>query len=229
MTTNPNTNNKLNTAPNSPNNLITQKHIAEMEQRYRATFINSLSGYKSANLIGTVSTSGVTNLAVFNSVFHVGANPPLLGMVFRPHTVRRDTLENILDHGQYTINHIHAGITEQAHQTSAKYDENESEFDATGLNPFYTPEFNAPYVKESYINIGLQCREVIPVKANDTIIIIGEILEVICPSSAIQEDGFIKLEKLHGTAINGLDSYYLPSKIARYSYATPQSALTQKD
>ena len=78
--------------------------IDAMAQRYRANFINSLSGYKSANLIGTCNEQQQTNLAIISSVVHIGANPPLMGMIMRPHTVTRDTLGNIKQTGLFTIN-----------------------------------------------------------------------------------------------------------------------------
>ena len=53
--------------------------ISQMEQRFRASFINSLGGFKSVVLVGTANESGETNLAIFNSLFHIGANPPLCG------------------------------------------------------------------------------------------------------------------------------------------------------
>ena len=37
--------------------------IDAMAQRFRANFINSLSGYKSANLVGTCNEQQQTNLA----------------------------------------------------------------------------------------------------------------------------------------------------------------------
>ena len=52
--------------------------IDALEKRYRTNFINSLSGYKSANLLGSINSSGQTNLALMTSVFHVGANPLLI-------------------------------------------------------------------------------------------------------------------------------------------------------
>ena len=100
-----------------------------MEQRFRAQFVNSLSGFKSACLVGTQNSNGQTNLSIISSIFHVGANPPLLGMIIRPHSVRRDTLENIQQTGVYTFNQVNSRIIAQAHQTSARYDESESEFD----------------------------------------------------------------------------------------------------
>ncbi|MFT6737257.1 MAG: flavin reductase (DIM6/NTAB) family NADH-FMN oxidoreductase RutF, partial [Kangiellaceae bacterium] len=75
-----------------PIKIFNERAILDLPQRTRANFINSLSGFKSANLIGTQSIEGVNNLSMVSSVFHVGANPPLIGMLIRPHTVKRDTL-----------------------------------------------------------------------------------------------------------------------------------------
>ena len=56
--------------------IITKENILQFEKLYRTNLFNSLSGFKSANLIGTISKEGKTNLAIFSSVIHVGANPP---------------------------------------------------------------------------------------------------------------------------------------------------------
>lgn len=45
--------------------------------------------------MGTVNKIGHTNLAIFNSVIHIGANPPLMGFISRPNSGERHTLENI--------------------------------------------------------------------------------------------------------------------------------------
>ena len=55
--------------------------IESWERFYRANFINSLTGFKSVNLIGTVNTTGQANLGIFSSIVHIGSNPPLLGYV----------------------------------------------------------------------------------------------------------------------------------------------------
>ena len=113
---------------------FTKQVIAGLENRYRAHLINSLSGFKSANLIGTQDSNGQTNLAIVSSVFHLGAHPPLVGMIIRPHSVPRHTLENLLATKQYTINHVNKDIYNKAHQTSARYEKDKPEFDATGLS-----------------------------------------------------------------------------------------------
>ena len=55
--------------------------IDSLEVRYRATLINSLTGVRPAVLVGTRSGSGNNNLAIFNSLVHIGADPPLNGLL----------------------------------------------------------------------------------------------------------------------------------------------------
>ena len=71
---------------------ITQKGLVEMNRIERLNLINSLSGIKPANLIGTINEDGTENLAIFSSVVHLGSNPALFGFVLRPRgEVRRHT------------------------------------------------------------------------------------------------------------------------------------------
>jgi flavin reductase (DIM6/NTAB) family NADH-FMN oxidoreductase RutF len=195
--------------------------IMQLPSRYRANLINKVSGYKPANLIGTKSKSGQTNLAVFNSVMHIGANPPYLGFILRPTTVERHTYENIKETGVYTINQITTKIHQQAHQTSAKYERGVSEFDAVGLTEFYQNDFHAPFVAESHIKIGLSFQEEQLIQCNDTRLIIGKIEHLILPESAILEDGDVVLEDLDTAAVAGLYNYYKPEHLGKYGYAKP--------
>ena len=80
-----------------------QADIENLEKRYRTTFINSLAGFRQAVLVGTKSKSDLTNLAIFNSLIHLGANPALFGLISRPDVVQRDTYKNILDTKSYTL------------------------------------------------------------------------------------------------------------------------------
>ncbi|MFC3031242.1 flavin reductase family protein [Pseudoalteromonas fenneropenaei] len=200
---------------------ITKSDLNNMDERYRAKLINSVSGYKSANLIGSIDDAGQTNLAVVSSVVHLGANPPLLGVVFRPHSVSRHTLENILTTERYTINHINQHITEQAHQTSARYAKEQSEFDATGLSEEFIDDFSAPFVKESVIKLAMHYKAHQTLALNGTVFVIGEIMALHLPPELIGDDGHVDLVAAGSVCINGLDGYYNPSLIARYPYAKP--------
>ncbi|MBN1302619.1 MAG: flavin reductase [Melioribacteraceae bacterium] len=206
---------------------ITKENIYEFDKIYRANLINSLAGFKSANLIGTISTGGKTNLAVFNSVIHVGANPPLIGFLMRPVTVERHTYMNIKETGYFTINHINLKIYKSSHQTSARYDRDISEFDQCGLTEEFIKSVKAPYVKESNIKIGLKFVEEVEIKSNGTILIVGEIIELIVPDGIIGSDGYADIENAGSIAISGLDGYHQTKKITRLTYAKPGIQLTE--
>lgn len=167
--------------------------IDKMHHVYKINLINSCSGYKSANLIGTKSADGNENVAVFSSVTHMGSKPPLLGVFFRPTTVFRNTYENIKETGDYTINHIHHNIIEEAHHTSAKYDHLISEFDKTDLDPEYLKDFSAPFVKGSPIKMAMKYVEEYHVKCNNIILVIGEIIDLHVNDEMLEKDGFINL------------------------------------
>ena len=148
------------------NNEYSLNDILAFEQRFRATFINSLGGFKSLALIGTRSRQGNTNLAIFNSLFHIGANPPLFGFIIRPDSVDRHTLNNILETGEFTVNHVLESFYEKAHQTSARYPSDISEFDATNLTEEYKAGYYAPFVKESHIQISAHFTQKIDIQEN---------------------------------------------------------------
>ena len=208
---------------------IDKLQIQQMQQRQRAKLINSLSGFKSANLIGTQNEAGITNLSIVSSVFHIGADPALMGMIIRPDTVPRDTLANIKATGQYTINHVNSLIWQQAHQTSARYDESVSEFSEVGLTPQFEAGINAPYVAESQVKFALELRELKPLEINGTILAIGEISHILVPSSSIKADGYIDIEALDSVAISGLDSYHCTERFSRLSYAKPSTPIQMLD
>ncbi|QDG36571.1 flavin oxidoreductase [Alteromonas mediterranea] len=205
---------------------FTRSDIDALAQRYRANLINSLSGFKSATLVGT-SDGQTNNLAIVSSVVHVGANPPLIGMIMRPHTVTRDTLSNIKQQGFYTLNHVSADWVDKAHQTSARYAPEDSEFDAVGLTPVFSETFSAPYVKESEIKMGLKVAQHFTL-LNETEMVIGEIQELFLPEEIIDTEGYADIEQAKTACISGLDSYHGTSRIAQFAYAKPGVDLSQK-
>ncbi|WP_035727359.1 flavin reductase family protein [Eisenibacter elegans] len=190
-----------------------------MEQLFRRNLINSLSGFKSVNLIGTVNPEQVTNLAIFSQVFHIGASPALMGVLVRPDVVARHTLANIEATEVFTINHIPVAYYQQAHQTSARYEG--SEFEATGLTPWYSERLKAPYVAESQIRIGLRLAERINLAINGTVLVIGAVEEIFVPSDCLSADGLIHPDKAQSITCAGLDAYYTAQPLERLSYAKP--------
>ncbi len=193
--------------------------IKTWERFYRANFINCLSGFKSANLIGTVNKEGQPNLAIFSSVVHLGADPALIGFINRPLAAAPHTINNIEATGVYTINHINPSFVAKAHQTSAKYSVEINEFEAVGLTEQFIHPIIAPFVAESNLKFALKLVEIVPIKHNNTFFVIGEISDVIVPKELVTADGFINIDEAESMACLGLDSYYTATRMNRFGYA----------
>jgi flavin reductase (DIM6/NTAB) family NADH-FMN oxidoreductase RutF len=192
------------------------------ERFYRANFINSLTGFKSASLIGTINAKGVPNLGIFSSIVHIGSDPALIGYINRPLAAAPHTLANIKANGLYTVNHIQASFLAQAHQTSAKYPEEVNEFTEVGLTEEYLDGVKVPFVKESPIKYLLSLKEIIPITLNATFLVIGHLEQVLIdPSLQPTADGFLHLDQAGSICSNGLDAYYKTELIDRYDYAKP--------
>jgi len=200
---------------------INKSEIEQLEQSYRTAFINSLAGFRQAVLIGTKSVDEKTNLAIFNSLIHLGANPALFGLVSRPDNVQRDTLQNILDTNEYTLNFIQATHYKKAHQTSARYDKGVSEFEKVGFTPVYHSGFGAPFVGDAVVKIAMKFEESIPITINGTILIIGSIMQIDINDGLIGEDGFVDLTAFEVLISQGLDAYFISSEVGRLPYAKP--------
>lgn len=202
--------------------MILQKDdIEQLEQRYRTAFINSLAGFRQAVLVGTKSVDGHTNLAIFNSLIHLGANPALFGLLNRPDSVPRDTLQNILETKAYTLNYIRSAQYEKAHQTSARYNKGVSEFEQVGFEELYHPWCYAPFVKEAVVKIAMKLEEIIPIPSNGTILIVGSIMQVDIAAAMVGTDGFVALSEADVLISQGLDAYFVAKPIGRLPYAKP--------
>ena len=201
----------------------TREDIKNKERIERLNLVNSLTGIKPANLIGSISKFGTPNLAIFSSVVHLGSDPALLGFIVRPgSTVRRHTYDNILETGFYTINHVTESMAEQAHYTSAKFQEHESEFDTCQLGEEYLFRFPAPFVWESPLKIGMKFEEEISIALNGTKLIVGSIEHIVVPEEAVLPGLHLDLGKYNAAGISGLNSYYRLDKLDQFPYARTQ-------
>ena len=199
------------------------KDIFNLDKIYRINLINSCSGFKSANLLGSISAKGIPNVAIFSSVTHLGSSPPTLGFILRPTTVPRDTYKNIKEFGVFTINHIWEDVIEDAHHTSAKYPEKISEFDMTDLESEFKGKFKAPFVKNAPVQMSMKFIEEIYVSSNDVMLVVAQIQELYVKDELLQEDGLINLSKGNIATINGLDTYAIPKFKKQLTYQRPKN------
>ena len=201
---------------------FSKNDIDSMEKIFRLNLINSCTGYKSANLIGSRSDNNIENLAIFSSITHMGSNPSLLSFVVRPTIVPRDTYRNIISNKFFTVNHVNSDDIEDAHHTSARYPAKISEFDVTKFESEYLNDFPAPFVKSSNIKLACKFLNMYQIKENNTVLMIAEITDIFFIKECLQEDGWLQLDKADSVTINGLDGYALPNLIERYKYAKPK-------
>lgn len=73
----------------------------------------------------------------------------------------------------------------------------------------------------------MQLSEVLPIKKNGTMLVIGEVAWVQVTETAVQHDGYIDIEQLGTVAISGLDGYHITERLARLSYAKPDQELDE--
>ena len=198
---------------------FSNEDIKNLPRTKRLNLINSVTGVKPANLIGTRSKEN-SNLAIISSIVHMSTNPPLLSFMLRPdHKVRRHTYENIKSEGFFTINSITDSFIEQAHYTSAKFDREVSEFKECNFTEEYLLDFTSPFVKESSLKLGMSYVESVFIKSSNTVMVVGKIEHIYISEHAINKDGLVDLEVLKTVGISGLNSYYKLKKLADFPYA----------
>lgn len=196
--------------------------IQKLPHLSKINLVNSATGYKSANLIATKSKDGITNLAIFSSVTHFGSDPAIYGFVLRPTTVRRNTYDNIMESGVFTLNPVFEAHIADAHHTSAKYPIEISEFDKTTFEEEYKDDCYAPFVKGAPLQIRMKFLEEVPIKANGTLLVLASVEKIYVREDMLSEDYFIDLSKGNIATVTGLDGYGVPTSIERFSYQRPK-------
>jgi flavin reductase (DIM6/NTAB) family NADH-FMN oxidoreductase RutF len=142
-----------------------------------------------------------------------------MGMVLRPPGDDAHTYKNLLATGQCTFNHISVDWVGKAHQCSARYPAEVSEFDAVGLTPCgMQGEWKAPAAAEARVRMGLTLAEdmVLPNRCHFMVL---DVQWVEVDGRAVAEDGYVDLGRAGTTAISGLDGYHDTRHLGRLSYA----------
>lgn len=106
-------------------------------------------------LVSTVDRKGATNLAPFSFFCGVGANPPTV--LFCPAVraplegdeIRKDTLRNVEETGEFVINIVNEAISAAANATAAEVPADVDEFELAGLTKFASEAVRPPRVAES--------------------------------------------------------------------------------
>ncbi|MFO7561855.1 MAG: flavin reductase family protein [Enhygromyxa sp.] len=110
---------------------------ASLSARDRYRLMTDLVAPRPIAWVSSVSSRGTANLAPFSYFQAVCSAPPtiVLGIAWLPDGRPKDTLANILETRELTINHVAEPLVQSMNETSADYPAEVSEWQACGVEP----------------------------------------------------------------------------------------------
>ena len=129
--------------------------------------------------IGSLSADGIPNLAPYSFFNCVSGLPPTF--VFAPgRSVRRDTLDNVREVGEFTINIVTADVVEAMNATAASHPADVDEFEAAGLTAVASTSVRPPMVGECRANIECVVTQIVDIghPEHGNALVVGEAVEI---------------------------------------------------
>lgn len=157
------------------------------KRRFSVAELDGVDGYKLTTglivprpigWIGSVSADGTPNLAPYSFFNAVGGVPPMV--VFAPgRGVRRDTLANVREIGEFTINIVTIEVAEAMNASAESFDEGVDEFAAVGLTAVASSSVRPPMVAECKANIECVVTDIVDIghAQHGNALVVGEAIE----------------------------------------------------
>ncbi len=128
--------------------------------------------------VGTISAAGVPNLAPYSFFNAVSGSPPMF--VFSAgRGARKDTLANVREVGEFTLNIVTVEVADAMNASSASFEADVDEFKAVGVTAVPSKGIRPPMVGECKANIECIVTDIIdighPEQGNG--LVIGEATE----------------------------------------------------
>ena len=135
-------------------------------------------------LVSTVDANGVANVAPFSFFCGVGSVPPTLLFCPALHAadvdpeLRKDTLRNVEETGEFVVNVVSEAIAHAANLTAAQVPPEVDEFALAGLTPLASEVVRPPRVAESPAHMECKLLQVTYTshKPGGGVIVLGEIV-----------------------------------------------------
>lgn len=191
---------------------------------FRRNFFNTLSGPKPCWLMGTRHENGRPNFGLFSNVIHVGAQPPAIGILFRPLTVARHSWDNLHREEQCALSLVHRAILGGAHQLSAPWDMDTDEAKVSGLAMENWKQ--SAVIKDSPVQLLCKPVETLTLQWNQTQLQVLAIEEVRIQEGLVAADGLVDMVAADAIACLGLDAYLQVMPAARFRYAKTDRPLS---
>lgn len=168
--------------------------------------------------VSTADNNGNLNLAPFSFFNAVGEDPPhIMFSTVRTGNKNKDTLNNILETGEFVVNLATEALTEAMNASSASLPPDISEFEFAGVTTAASLVVKAPRVMESPVN--MECKLVHHYSLEDhqnggATVIIGRIVMFHVDDAIMLDDYKINMEvyrpiaRLAGTSYSGLGKIF---------------------
>jgi flavin reductase (DIM6/NTAB) family NADH-FMN oxidoreductase RutF len=138
-------------------------------------------------LVSTVDRAGVVNLAPFSAFCGAGSNPPAVlfcpalrdgGKAGQLSDMRKDTLRNVEETGEFVVNVVNEAIAPAANETAAAVPPDVDEFLLAGLTAIPSEAVLPPRVAESPAQMECKLLQVIYVGRSPGagVIVLGEVV-----------------------------------------------------
>jgi len=152
-------------------------------------------------LVSTTSNNGINNLAPFSYFNGVCSKPPTI--MFAPARrgwdgKEKDTLINIRNTKEFSINIVSEDIGEKMVKCSTDYEKEVDEYSKSGLSPLSSKKIKPPIVSESKISLECTLNQIVQIGKNDAgsgFIVIGTIV-LFHIDDEVYDNGRIILDKL---------------------------------
>lgn len=154
--------------------------------------------------ISTVDAHGHANLAPFSFFNAVSEDPPhVMFSTVRPGGRNKDTLNNVLETGEFVVNLVTEDTVEKMNGTSAPFPSEINEFEALGLTMAPSGLVRPPRVAESAVQ--LECRLVhrYDIGDHDTggaTLLVGEVLRFHFREGIVNDNFHVDLQKYRPVA-----------------------------
>jgi flavin reductase (DIM6/NTAB) family NADH-FMN oxidoreductase RutF len=169
-------------------NAILSLNPAECESRQVYKLMTGIIVPRPVALVSTVDRNGAANLAPFSFFTGVGSNPPtvLFCPVVRSRStiadgdpdLRKDTLRNVEETGEFVINVVSEAISGAANTTAAEVPPEVDEFVLSGLTPQASDVVRPARVAESPAQMECKLLQVIYTSRDPGagVVVLGEIV-----------------------------------------------------
>ncbi|MGO9335891.1 MAG: flavin reductase family protein [Terracidiphilus sp.] len=169
---------------NTQDNAIVSFNPAHYEPRQVYKLMTGIIVPRPVALVSTLDIHGIPNLAPFSFFTGVGSNPPTV--LFCPSVrargsaadVRKDTLRNVEETGEFVINAVSDDIAAAANATAAEVPPEVDEFVLSGLTPQASEVVRPPRVAESPAQMECKLLQVVYTshEPGGGVVVLGEIV-----------------------------------------------------